>query len=420
MDPTVILDKVYHDILTLPVLWRGLWASVLVSLVCSTLSVYVVLKRLAFIGEGIAHSALGGIALGVLLFVSGPMFAQGPAAKLGVDVTTAVFCLIVAWLIGWTSHKRIISEDAAIGIFFVASMAFGVVLIALRRAYTADLFAFLFGSVLAVTTGDIYITALLAGVILTGVLLFYRQLFLFSLDEELASAAGLPVRLIYYALLSALALTIVISMKVLGVLLVTAFLVIPGATARLLTYHYRNIFILANILGFLAVLGGLMLSDTIEDLPSGPTIVLCQFMMFIIAVLWSRTRARLARGRELTVLGSALVIVVYMGVLYVAASVGYAASLSTGRDSQPPAQTTSMQTTWEFFVSALQARHFDEIQARLEGNPSLGQELGQRIMQLHLTDAEKSQVLDAIYQARWNQLSDGLIQKVSQLPEKQE
>lgn len=411
MDPVSLIDKVYHDILSMPVLWRGLWASVLISLVCSTLSVYVVLKRLAFIGQGIAHSALGGVALGILLFASGPTVARGTTAQLGIDITTAVFCLIVAWLIAWTSRKRIISEDTAIGIFFVASMALGVVLIALRRTYTAELFSFLFGSVLAVTVSDIYITAILAVVILAAVVIFYRPLFLFCLDEEIAAVAGMPVRIIHYGLLSALALTIVISMKVLGVLLVAAFLVIPAASARLLTHRYRYMFILANILGLLAVLGGLMLSDIIEDLPSGPTIVLCQFVIFLLTVLWSRTKASIAPGRELAIVGTSIVVLVYLVALYLTASVGYAA---TGEPKPSAAEVLPIdQTDWDGFITAVKGRHFDLLQQKMEDDPALAEVLTDRIEQSNLAEHEKAQLIGAILNTQWDRLSDELIQKLT-------
>jgi len=411
--PTEVLEKVFYDVLTMPVLLRGFWASVLVSLVCSTLSVYVVLKRLAFIGQGIAHAALGGIALGVLLFVSGPMAAQGSAGRVGVDITTAIFCLAVAWLIGWISRERIISEDAAIGIFFVASMAFGVVLIALRREYTAELFSFLFGSVLAVTVTDVYVTAVLAGIIILAVVMSYRPLFLFCLDEELASSAGMPVALLHYALLSALALTIVISMKVLGVLLVAAFLVIPGATARLMTYHYRSIFILANLLGLLGVLGGFVLSDIIEDLPSGPTIVLCQFVMFVLAVAWSRAKARLARGKELVLPGTIAVVATYLVVLWAVISVGFAGAETIGAGKVGPAEQVVEPSGWQAFIGALKTGDFQQIQERIDRDPEFAEHLEEHIKRLKLTGKEESLLLDAIYQGNWHRIPDELTAKLT-------
>ncbi len=402
-----ILRQFHQDLTTLPVLMHGLQAAVLISIVCATLSVFVVLKRLAFIGEGIAHSALGGIALGVTLFVSGAMIEQTAGVRLGIDITTLIFCILVAWLIGWTSRRKIISEDASIGIFLVASLAFGIILISLRREYTAELFSFLFGSVLAVSTTDVVVTLLLAFFVLICVAVFYRQMFLFCLNEELAHVSGVPTGFIHYALLTLLAITIVLSIKILGVLLVAAFLVIPGATARMLTYRYRNMFLISNLVGLLAVAGGLLLSDIVSDLPSGPTIVMGQFVLFLIALVWARLRDRFFPGKQLSIIGTVIVFAWFLGILWAISASAY----TPGKQ----AQSANVQTTvisdsdWRFFVQSLQNKEYDRLNDRIDQDPQFVELLTRKIRQLSIGKEDKTLLLDAIEATNWQSISPEII-----------
>ena len=387
-----IFQQFYNDMIELPILMRGLSAAVLISIVCSTLSVFVVLKRLAFIGEGIAHSALGGIALGIMFFVSGPMVQISFGQQLGIDMVTLVFCVFIAILIGWISRQKIISEDTAIGIFFVASLAFGILLISLRKEYTAELFSFLFGSVLSVGSLDVWLTFALALVVLSAIAAYYKPLFLFCLDEELAEVSGIRVGAIHYALLALLAVTIVLSIKILGVLLIAAFLVIPGATARMLTLRYRNMFLIANVISLAAVVGGLVLSDLIEDLPSGPTIVLGEFLMFVFAVIWSKFRDWIFPGRALMILGVLFVLAIYAGGFTWAAASHYslsglglgfhkASSQAVNADISP-----SDNGDWQFFVSSLQSGDFKAVIDRIDRDAVFVELLNRRIDKLRIAD----------------------------------
>jgi len=409
-----IFEQFYRDVTTLPILMRGLQAAILISIVCSTLSVFVVLKRLAFIGEGIAHSALGGIALGVLLFVSGPMVQQSLGRQLGIDLTTMIFCVVVAWLIGWTSRKRIISEDTAIGIFFVASLALGIVLISLRKEYTAELFSFLFGSVLAVGMFDIYLTIVLAVVVLLAVIFFFRPMFLFCLDEELADISGVPVGPIHYMLLTLLAVTVVVAIKILGVLLVAAFLVIPGAAARLLTCRYKHMFLIANLIGLVGVLGGLILSDVVEDLPSGPTIVLGEFVIFVLAVGWSHLRDRFFPGRQLALVGSGVVLGGYIAI-FLAISAFSIAKPATARTNSIQTKSTSIdQSDWDFFIHSLKNENYSSLIRKIDSDARFVELLARRIRTLPIEQEEKQQLLDAIDTMDWASVPRTIVKKLEE------
>jgi len=263
---------------------NALIAGVVVGLVCSILSVYVVLKRLAFIGQGISHSAFGGIALGLLLF------EQTAEPGLKTDAITLGFCLIVALLIGWASRGRRVSADSAIGIFFAVSMAVGVILVGLRERYTGEVFSYLFGDILAVTSSDLIATLIVAALVIAVVVAFFKEFFFFCFDEQVASVNGLPVRFLHYLLLTLLALTVVISIKVVGIVLVSAFLVIPGAAAKLLARNFRQMFLFAAVIGLASALAGLWLSYLIL-IPSGATIVIVQFLILLGSMLLKRATA---------------------------------------------------------------------------------------------------------------------------------
>ncbi|RLC46861.1 MAG: metal ABC transporter permease [Candidatus Coatesbacteria bacterium] len=259
-------------------------AGLIVGFTCSVLSVYVVLKRLAFIGQGISHSAFGGLALGLFLF------EESAAADIKVDAITLAFCLVVAVLIGWASRGRRISSDSAIGIFFAVSMAMGVIFIALRKRYTGEVFSYLFGNILGVSSSDIIVISVLAVLVLAVFIAFFKEIFFFCFDERLATVSGLPTSFLHYLMLILIALAIVISIKIVGIILVSAFLVIPGATARVLQVNYKKMLVISAAVGIASSLIGLYASYRLE-IPSGATIVLVQFLALLLAMAFRKIRA---------------------------------------------------------------------------------------------------------------------------------
>jgi zinc transport system permease protein len=262
---------------------QALIAGVIIAGLCSVLSVYVVLKRMAFIGQGISHAAFGGIALGILL-------SDGTASpETWRNVTTALFCVGVGLLIAASSRAGKLSADSAIGIFLAVSMALGVILISLRQKYTADLMTYLFGSILAVSPQDVWMAAVLAVVVIGVVAALYKELLYFAFDEEMAAASGLPVGFLHYLLVSILALTIVVSVKIVGIILVSAFLVIPGTTGKLLGTRFSGMMVAAVLVGIGATVVGLYLSHVLQ-IPSGASIVVVQFITFIAIMSLRRLR----------------------------------------------------------------------------------------------------------------------------------
>ncbi|HUG42418.1 MAG TPA: metal ABC transporter permease [Longimicrobiales bacterium] len=257
---------------------RALLAGVVVGLGCAVLAFFVVLRRMAFVGVGISHAALGGVALGVLL---------------GIDpvLSALVFSVAVAWLIGAISGRGQLSEETAIGIFFPTAMALGVALMAGTPDYRQSLLSYLFGNILLVQRGDLVLAAVLVGVTLAVTFALFKELLFVSVDEETARATGLPATALRYLLLTLLALTIVSAIKVVGIVLVSAFLVIPGATAQLVAPSMRAMVGLSVAFAMASVLGGLWLA-WILDLPSGAAIVLTGAVLFFLALAGRRVVGR--------------------------------------------------------------------------------------------------------------------------------
>jgi len=263
---------------------RALVAGALIGAVCAIVGVYVVLRGLAFIGAGIAHASFGGVALGFLLGVN-PL------------LTAVAFCLATAWGIGLVSRKAQVREDTAIGVFFASTMALGILFIGLMHGYQVDLFGYLFGSILAVTEQDLWITLGLGALVLVIVLLLFKELLFTTFDAEMAEVTGVPADKLYFLLISLIAFTVVLSIKVVGIVLVSALIVTPAAAAFQLTEDFRRMMALAVVIGIGSAVGGLMLSYLLNT-PSGATIVLLATLIFFAAA-WLSPRRRRRWKREL-------------------------------------------------------------------------------------------------------------------------
>jgi ABC-type Mn2+/Zn2+ transport system permease subunit len=281
------LSQLVHDFGAYEFWRRAVIGALIVSTVCSLLSVYVVLRRMAFIGQGISHSAFGGIALGVLLF------AGSAAADAKIYATALVFCLVVAFFIGATTRHTKISEDSAIGIFFVVSMALGVIFFKLARGYSQDVATFLFGSIIGITRTDLLVMAIVAPVVVIPLLLLQKELLYYTFDEEMASVSGIPVRFLHYLLLALLSLTVIICVRMVGIILISAFLILPGATAQLLAHRFNKMVAVSLAAGILTSMAGLLIS-WYTDWPTGAAIVIVQFVVFVVVFMVRRAQGRLS------------------------------------------------------------------------------------------------------------------------------
>ncbi|MHC1610672.1 MAG: metal ABC transporter permease [Candidatus Methanospirareceae archaeon] len=257
---------------------NALIAALLASIACGIIGVYVVVKRIVFISGGIAHAAFGGIGLAYFLGVN-PVLGVIP------------FSIAAALCMGVISRRTKIPEDSAIGILWVMGMALGVVFVALSPGYAPELFGYLFGSILTVPASEIIIMLSLNAVIIAVVSSRYREFQAICFDEEYATAIGLPTERLYLLLLSLIALTVVLLIRVVGVILVIALLTIPAAMSRQFTHRLSSMMFLSVFLSAIFTVCGLWLSYAF-DLPSGATIVLLSGTAFILSSVSKCTSLR--------------------------------------------------------------------------------------------------------------------------------
>ena len=267
---------------TLAFMQRALLASLAVGVVCSVLGCFVVLRGMAFLGDALAHAILPGVAVAYLI---------------GVDLLTGalVAAVLVAAGIGLFSRQGTIKEDTAIGILFAAALSLGIVLISTVRTYATDLTHIMFGNVLGVSAGDLWLTGLLAIGVLVTVVLLYKEFLLAAFDPVLAHVLGRRPELLRFVMLGLLALTIVVSLQTVGVGLVAALLVTPAATAYLLTRRLWTMMLTAALIGALCSVVGLYLSYYL-DVSSGAAIVLTATVAFAVAYVAAPGRGLLFRG----------------------------------------------------------------------------------------------------------------------------
>ena len=266
------------ELLSYAYMQRALVSGVLIGALCAVIGVYVVLKGLSFIGAGIAHASFGGVALGVWLRINPLWSAVG-------------FCLLVAWGIGIVSRRGNVKEDTAVGIFFSSTMALGILVIGLMHGYQVELFSYLFGSIIAVTTGDVWTIAIVTAAVLGCVALFYKDLLFTVFDSEMAEVTGVPAGKLYFLLITMTALTVVMSIKVVGIVLVSALIVTPAAAAYQLTESFQKMMGLSLLFGISSTLVGLLLSDVLRIAP-GATIVLLTTLIFFASLAVSPRRRR--------------------------------------------------------------------------------------------------------------------------------
>ncbi|TVQ56045.1 MAG: metal ABC transporter permease [Spirulina sp. DLM2.Bin59] len=253
----------------------------ILGVLCAVTGSYLIVRQMSMIGDVIAHSVVPGISL---------------AFFWGWDLTLGAFIsgLLSAILVALIEQRSPIKVDAAMSLTLTSFFACGILLIARLRTNQVDLTKLLFGDILEVTPGDVWRTALITLGILLLVKLLYKELLFYSFDPLGAQASGLPVQWLYVGLISAITLTIVATMQVVGVLLVTALLIGPAITAYLWVKELHQMMILGGILGALATVGG-MYASYYFDLPSGPAIVLVIFAAFLVALCFSPRQGLLTK-----------------------------------------------------------------------------------------------------------------------------
>ncbi len=262
------------EFFTMPFLQRALIAGIMVGFLASYYGVFIVQRRMSFLGSGLGHAAFGGVALGLLLNVQ-PLWVAIP------------FTVIVSLAISLLREKTKLAADTAIGILFSLSVALGIIFLSFKQGYSVDAFNYMFGTILAVTVEDLWVTGALTVVTVLSFFLWWQKWAYSSFDSELARADRIRVVSDDYILSLLIAITIVVSVKVVGIVLIASFLVIPAAAARLASGSFFRMTILSVIFGIGSSIFGLFLSYEL-DKPSGAVIILLQSLIFFAAAIWGR------------------------------------------------------------------------------------------------------------------------------------
>ncbi len=265
----ILLDPLQYDFMQ-----RSLLVAVLVGILCAVVGSYLMVQRLALLGDAISHSVMPGLAIA---------FALEANIFLGAFLAGVLSTLLIALI-----HTRSpIKEDTAMGIVFSAFFALGITLITvIQKDNKVDLNHFLFGNILGVGWDDVTTTVMIAAIVVGLIILLFKELQFYTFDPVGAQAAGLPVNLLNFGLMILIALTIVASLKVVGVILVLALLVTPGATAYLLVTRLHQMMLVGAVLSVIASISGMYLSYYF-NLPSGPAVVLVAASFFVLAFLFS-------------------------------------------------------------------------------------------------------------------------------------
>lgn len=260
------------ELLQFPFMQRAIAGAILMGILGGFLGSFVTLRQLSFFSHAVGHAALVGVALGVLLQLN-PTWMLLPF--------TLVFGLVVLYLIDQTN----LSSDSVLSVVLSGALAIGVILSSLIQGYRGNLMGVLFGDILAIDTTDLILSFLV--LISSGVFLLptLQQQILLTLNPTVAQVQGIPVRLYRYAFVVLLSLAVAVAIKAVGVLLVNAFLVIPSATAKLVSHHFSRFLVISAILGVVSSIVGIMLSGLL-NFASGPSIVLVQFLLFTFVFSW--------------------------------------------------------------------------------------------------------------------------------------
>jgi len=253
---------------------RALITGSVIAILCGTLGVFLVLRRLSLIGDGLAHVTFGAVAIGLLLKVY-PVYVAAPLVMAG---SLGIMKLV---------EKARLYGDAAIAIVSSFGIAGGILIASVAGGFNIDLFSYLFGNILAISSTEVVTSLILSAVLVFVVMLFYQDLLSVTLDEESARVTGVKTRLINRVLVLLTALTVVLAMRVVGVMLVSALLVIPPVTALQMKKGFKGTICIACFIGVVSVVIGIFASFAV-NLPTGATIVMLNLFIFLMTLIYKK------------------------------------------------------------------------------------------------------------------------------------
>lgn len=262
----------FISLLQYPFVQRALVAGIFAAGLLACLGIFVVLKKMSFFSEGLAHASLSGIAIGLLL-------SQEPL--LWALIVSVLFAIAIYFL----EKRTNLSPDSLIGILFTSSLALGVLLINLKSGYQPDLMSFLFGNILTISDAEVWIIFAVSLVTIAFLIIAFRKYLFISLNEELAKLSGVNTEFFRFVLYITIAVSVVLGIKMLGIVLVSALLIIPVSTAKLFAHSAKFLLILSIIISEWIMLMGIFLS-LIFNLPTGSVIILTGTFTFIISLVF--------------------------------------------------------------------------------------------------------------------------------------
>ena len=258
------------EILSYGFMQRALISGIAIAVLCSVVGLFLVLRRYSLFGDAVAHSSFGGIAAGLLIGIY-PLWAAYAVSLISALVITRI------------KQSFDISGDASVAILLSSGIAAGLVMISLAGGFTVDILSFIFGSILLVSTNDVILILALTGAILVVILLLYRELIYSTFNEEQAKVSGIPVEKINYLIVFLAGITVVTSIQLVGILLISALLVIPNVTAIMYGKGFKHTAFISIGFSVFAVVGGILLSYVVDITPAG-TIVMLSIAIFATTI----------------------------------------------------------------------------------------------------------------------------------------
>lgn len=258
----------FIELLSYPFFQNALLGSLLASIACGIIGVYVVVRRLVFISGGITHASLGGLGMGFY-------FGWNPI------LSALIFSILSAFCIEKLSSRQDVREDSAIGTIWSLGMAIGIIFIYLKPGFAPNLNDYLFGNILTITSTDIFWLAMLSIVLIVIFSLFRREILYTAFDPDFAKTRKLPVNWVKYGMMMFIAITIVLSIRLVGIVMLMSLLTVPQMTANLFTSNFVKMILLSVLIGFVGCFIGLFLSAVL-DVPSGVFIIFTQIVIFLV------------------------------------------------------------------------------------------------------------------------------------------
>lgn len=273
------------DILQYAFFQNALWGILLISITGAIIGTYIVTRRMVFITGGITHASFGGLGIGYYMGIPPTLSAL-------------VFAIASAFGVEWLARGKQVREDSAIAVFWALGMAIGIIFIFLTPGYTPGLSEFLFGNILTITSTDILIFTLFAALLLLFVLLFYRPILYAAFDSDFARTQGIRVTTINACMTLFIAIDVVLSIRLIGIMLLISILSLPQMIAELFCSRYKPMMFLSMLIGFACGVTGLAIS-TIINVPTGASIVFTLVVVYAAAKAYSRIAIALKRKKQL-------------------------------------------------------------------------------------------------------------------------